>query len=120
MTAFPTAERLIFFAAAVHGLGRYPGQRLWRTTLLQRQGGKCARCGLYLMPDSLLEVHHKEGNRTRQVFGNLEVLHRHCHEDKHRQQANTTKGGVPDKDGLVEELCECESLTHSSEGQHAG
>jgi RNA-directed DNA polymerase len=101
-------------------LGRYPGQRVWLATLLKRQEGKCARCGLYFTSESLWEAHHRDGNRTHQVFGNLELLHRHCHDEKHRQQQIERQGSVRDQDCLVEELCERESLTHSSEGQHAG
>src|SRR3954452_5804870 len=45
-------------------MGRYHGISCWLAMLIRRQEGKCAHCGQYLMPGSLLEVHHVFGRRA--------------------------------------------------------
>jgi RNA-directed DNA polymerase len=59
--------------------GYYPGVSGWLARLLKRQHGRCIYCGLYFMPEDLLEVHHREGEHDRK----LAVLHRHCHDAVH-------------------------------------
>ncbi|WP_293076887.1 group II intron maturase-specific domain-containing protein, partial [Okeania sp. SIO3B5] len=50
-------------------IGKYPGVRKEVTTLLKRQKGKCASCGLTFRPNDLIEVDHikprSEGGSTR-------------------------------------------------------
>jgi len=41
------------------------------------------RCGLRFTVDDLLEVHHKDGNRTNNGHYNLVLLHGHCHDQTH-------------------------------------
>ncbi|MGD1699252.1 group II intron reverse transcriptase/maturase [Dapis sp. BLCC M229] len=65
-------------------IGKYPGVRKEVTTLLKRQKGKCASCGLNFSPMDLIEVDHivprtEGGNNT---YKNKQVLHRHCHDVK--------------------------------------
>ena len=52
--------------------------------LLKEQKGKCAHCGLYFREDDLIEVDHiiptSVGGKDR--YGNLQALHRHCHDSK--------------------------------------
>lgn len=52
--------------------------------LLKEQKGKCAHCGLYFREDDLIEVDHiipkSLGGKDR--YGNLQALHRHCHDSK--------------------------------------
>ena len=54
------------------------------TKLLKEQKGKCAHCGLYFREDDLIEVDHiiptSVGGKDR--YGNLQALHRHCHDSK--------------------------------------
>ena len=65
-------------------LGTHPLLPTRVATLLQRQQGRCARCGLYFRDGDLLEVDHitplsaggSEGYR------NWQLLHRHCHDQK--------------------------------------
>jgi RNA-directed DNA polymerase len=65
-------------------LGRYPGMSLWKALLLQRQGGKCAHCGLYFRPGDLVEIHHTDADHENNHRRNLAALHGHCHDDAHR------------------------------------
>jgi RNA-directed DNA polymerase len=62
---------------------------------MERQKGKCARCGLYINSEDVVEVDHivpkKEGGKD--YYENLQLLHRHCHhektaEDQQRQMKN--------------------------------
>ena len=64
-------------------LGRDPTKPKRVTRLLKKQNGRCARCGLRFMVDDLMEVHHKDGNRTNNWYGNLALLHGHCHDWVH-------------------------------------
>ena len=61
--------------------------------LLKEQKGKCAHCGLYFREDDLIEVDHiipkSEGGKDR--YGNLQALHRHCHDSKTAQDNQDSK-----------------------------
>jgi RNA-directed DNA polymerase len=82
--------------------------------LLKLQQGRCAFCGLFFKPGDALECDHI---LPRQWGGkdwlyNLQVLHRHCHDQKHRLAGNTATWsetslldgpGIDDNDPLTEE-----------------
>ncbi|WP_227789184.1 HNH endonuclease [Nodularia sp. LEGE 04288] len=67
--------------------------------LLKEQKGKCLYCGLYFREDDLIEVDHiipkSQGKKDR--YGNLQVLHRHCHDSKTAQDNRDSKlwGSTP-------------------------
>ncbi len=65
-------------------IGKHPGVRKEVTTLLKRQKGKCASCGLNFRPTDLIEVDHiipkSEGGDD--TYKNKQLLHRHCHDVK--------------------------------------
>jgi RNA-directed DNA polymerase len=67
--------------------------------LLKEQQGKCAHCGLYFREDDLIEVDHitpkSEGGKDR--YGNLQALHRHCHDSKTTNDIRDSKlrGNTP-------------------------
>jgi RNA-directed DNA polymerase len=54
------------------------------TTLLKRQKGKCAHCGLYFRETDVMEVDHiiPKSIGGKDVYKNLQLLHRHCHDEK--------------------------------------
>jgi RNA-directed DNA polymerase len=65
---------------------------------MQRQKGKCARCGLYFEDEDVLEIDHivpkSEGGEDG--YKNWQLLHRHCHhektaEDRQRQMENKAR-----------------------------
>lgn len=66
--------------------GNYPGTPNTVAYLLKEQKGKCPLCNLNFFSDDLLEVHHKDKNRKNNRRTNLEVLHRHCHDNIHKQR----------------------------------
>nr|WP_287279034.1 MULTISPECIES: group II intron maturase-specific domain-containing protein [unclassified Okeania] len=65
-------------------IDKHPGVRKEVTTLLKRQKGKCAFCGLHFRPMDLIEVDHivprSEGGDN--TYKNKQLLHRHCHDVK--------------------------------------
>ncbi|MFP4100169.1 group II intron reverse transcriptase/maturase [Coleofasciculus sp.] len=64
-------------------LSSYPGLKKTTRSLLKRQNGKCNECGLSLTMDDMIETYHRDGNRSKNKLGNLELLHGHCHDIKH-------------------------------------
>jgi RNA-directed DNA polymerase len=75
--------------------GEYPGISKRVAELMERQEGKCTRCGLYIKSEDVVEVDHivprTEGGKD--YHENLQLLHRHCHhekttEDRQRQMKN--------------------------------
>jgi len=90
--------------------GYYPGISYWLARILKSQQGKCAHCGLYLMPGDLLEVHHQDGQKTNNTRANLAALHRHCHDAVHGRSKLEPKRSFCDKDCPCEEPYECERV----------
>jgi RNA-directed DNA polymerase len=83
--------------------GRDPtvGPRL--ATLLKRQGGRCAYCGLFCQHDDQLEVDHISGHRRDSRYNNLQALHGHCHDAKTREHGEYLPVGLRDKHQNTEE-----------------
>jgi RNA-directed DNA polymerase len=52
--------------------------------LLKKQQGKCSRCGQYFTPSDLIETDHIHPLSLggKDEYKNLQLLHRHCHDDK--------------------------------------
>ena len=68
-------------------LSTYPEISTRVRTLLKRQKGECILCKLSFTSQDILEVDHikprsQGGNDT---YKNLQLLHRHCHDNKSRQ-----------------------------------
>jgi len=98
-TASPFNGDHVYWASR---LGRHPQlSRTW-ATLLKRQCGRCAACGLHFLTlDEVIEADHRipltlGGTRA---LGNLQLLHGHCHDRKtaadgsdHQRRANTHRG----------------------------
>lgn len=88
-------------------LGKHPDLPNRVATLLKRQQGKCLECGLYFTSDDLLEVHHIDRNHSNHKQENLALVHRHCHDQVHRQQGESSiTSGTHDKSLFVEEPCD--------------
>ena len=64
-------------------LRSYPGIGPLKSSLLRIQAGKCKHCELNFQLDSLIEVHHLDGNHDNNRRQNLALLHRHCHDQVH-------------------------------------
>ncbi len=67
-------------------LGRDPTKSPRVLKLLKEQRGRCGRCGLRLMTEDVLEVHHKDGNHNNNAWPNLVLVHAHCHDQMHRER----------------------------------
>lgn len=63
--------------------GSYPGVTNRMAKLLKRQQGRCQACGLVFMPESLIEIHHLDGDHSNTRYSNLAAVHRHCHDQIH-------------------------------------
>ncbi len=64
-------------------LGKSPMYPKQKTTLLKQQRGKCPHCGLRFIDGSVLEVHHRNGDKNDSRYDNLLLLHAHCHDEVH-------------------------------------
>jgi RNA-directed DNA polymerase len=74
--------------------GSYPGISRRVATLLKRQDGRCDVCGLFFTPDALLEVYHRDQHQRTNEYRNLAAVHRHCHDQIHRERRtpSSTRG----------------------------
>ncbi|NEP37094.1 MULTISPECIES: group II intron reverse transcriptase/maturase [unclassified Moorena] len=69
---------------------KHPEMTSQKGKLLKRQEGKCADCGLTFRDGDLLETHHiiPRAQGGNDQLRNLELLHLHCHDVKHRTKVN--------------------------------
>ena len=67
-------------------MGKHPEMPKRTASLLKKQKGKCAHCGLFFRDGDLLEVDHitprSKGGKDEKK--NWQLLHRHCHDEKTR------------------------------------
>ncbi len=63
--------------------GQHPGIPNRMASLLKRQHGRCQACGLVFTPQTLIEVHHLDGDHRNNRYSNLAAIHRHCHDQTH-------------------------------------
>ena len=74
-------------------MGKHPEIKASLARHLKNQGGKCNFCGLIFKPDDLLELDHliplKAGGHKYK--NNLQVLHRHCHDVKTKNDLKVIK-----------------------------
>jgi RNA-directed DNA polymerase len=73
-------------------LRTYPMLAPRTATLLKHQNGKCSHCGLHLLLDDRIELHHLDGNHNHSSRTNLALLHRHCHDQVHATATQPTTG----------------------------
>ena len=90
--------------------------------LLKSQKGKCARCGLYFKDGDQLEVDHciPVSLGGTDFYVNLQLLHRHCHDQKTATDGSVASRGTNDNSQTVEEPDEAISLTSGSEAERRG
>jgi RNA-directed DNA polymerase len=105
-------------------MGRYADLPANKAKLLKQQQGKCSFCGLYFRDGDLLEIDHitPKSQGGRDEYKNMQLLHRHCHDQKTAAD-NSTARGTHDKGQTVEEPCEmkvsCTVLKTSREGNNS-
>lgn len=64
-------------------LGKDPTKPGRVVRLLKEQKGRCVHCGLRFLTEDVLEVHHRDRDRTNNRYSNLMLLHVHCHDQLH-------------------------------------
>jgi RNA-directed DNA polymerase len=65
-------------------LSKHPEMPTTKAKLLKLQKGKCAWCNLHFQEGDLLEIDHIKPISCggKKEWQNLQLLHRHCHDDK--------------------------------------
>jgi RNA-directed DNA polymerase len=65
-------------------LGTHPEMPSRKAKLLKQQKGKCPWCGLHFQHWDVMEVDHKIPRALggKDEWKNLQLLHRHCHDEK--------------------------------------
>ncbi len=74
-------------------MGKYPDLKPQIAKLLKKQEGKCNYCNLTFQPDDLLEIDHIIPQQAggQKLKNNLQVLHRHCHDVKTKDDLKLIK-----------------------------
>ena len=67
--------------------GEYPETAKQIAKMLKWQRGKCNRCGLEFREEDLIEIDHIRPKALggKNEYNNLQLLHRHCHDVKTRE-----------------------------------
>ena len=94
--AFPTVKWSVFKHIKVAGdRSPFDGDNLYwskresnlynnlTVKVLKKQDHSCAACGHKFLPGDVVELHHIDGNHYNWKPGNLEALHRECHQYTH-------------------------------------
>jgi RNA-directed DNA polymerase len=90
--------------------------------LLKRQQGRCAACGLYFTDGDRLERDHMLPTALggKDNYSNLQLLHRHCHDQKTAADGSRAVRGTADNSQAIEEPDEVTNLTSGSEAERRG
>ena len=74
-------------------MGKHPEMPKQTASLLKKQKGKCAHCGLFFRDGDLLEVDHivPKSKGGKNEYKNYQLLHRHCHDEKSRTDGSYQK-----------------------------
>ncbi|MCC5612291.1 HNH endonuclease [Nostoc sp. CHAB 5834] len=74
--------------------GKHPLVPTRVAKLLKEQKGKCAHCEMYFREDDLIEVDHiiPKSQGGKDVYSNLQALHRHCHDIKTANDSSNSDG----------------------------
>jgi RNA-directed DNA polymerase len=99
--ASPYDGNLIYWSSR---MGEHPEATTRVATLLKKQKGKCTHCGLYFRESDVLEIDHiiPQTKGGKDEYKNLQILHRHCHDDKTAKDGLV--GGMQlDKHQIIEE-----------------
>ena len=69
--------------------------------LVKRQNGRCNHCGQHFHSEDQIEVDHivPKSQGGKDIYKNLQALHRHCHDVKTRQDKNQARKGCTHEKG---------------------
>lgn len=61
--------------------------------LIKRQKGRCNHCGYFFTDEDLVEIDHIQPKSSggKDIYSNLQLLHRHCHDLKTRLDGSSTR-----------------------------
>ena len=92
--ASPYDGNLVYWSSR---LGKNPEMPTRIANLLKKQKGKCAMCGLTFMEGDVLEVDHiiPKSKGGTDYYKNLQLLHRHCHDEKTRTDGSNDSKTKP-------------------------
>jgi len=102
--------------------GNHPETPPKMAYLLKSQKGKCALCGLSFKDGDQVEVDHciPVSLGGADFYVNLQLLHRHCHDQKTATDGSVASRGTNDNSQTVEEPDEVTSLTSGFEAERRG
>ncbi len=65
-------------------MGKHPQMPVRTASLLKKQKGKCAHCGLWFSEEDVIELDHQipKAIGGKDEYKNWQLLHRHCHDEK--------------------------------------
>lgn len=64
-------------------LGKLPDVNNRVAKLVKKQKGKYPESELFFQKEDLMEIHHVDGNHHNNLYKNLLLVHRHCHDKVH-------------------------------------
>ncbi len=90
--------------------------------LLKKQKGQCARCGLSFKDGDRIEIDHRipVAIGGTDLYVNLQLLHRHCHDQKTATDGSLAVRGTDDNSQAIEEPDEVTNLTSGFEAERRG
>ena len=90
--ASPYDGNLIYWSSR---MGKHPEMPKTRATLLKRQNGKCAHCNLFFREGDVIELDHitPKSKGGKNEYKNLQLLHRHCHDEKTLTDGSLERSG---------------------------
>ena len=79
--ASPYDGNLVYWSSR---MGEHPQMPKRTASLLKKQKGKCAHCGLYFKDGDVIELDHiiPKSQGGKDEYKNWQLLHRHCHDIK--------------------------------------
>lgn len=79
--ASPYDVNLVYWSTR---MGNNPEMPSRVASLLKKQKGNCAHCGLYFREEDVMEIDHKipKSQGGKDSYNNWQLLHRHCHDTK--------------------------------------
>jgi RNA-directed DNA polymerase len=85
--ASPYDGNLVYWSTR---LGKHPEMPKRTASLLKKQKGKCAYCGLFFKEGDVIEIDHiiPKSKGGKNEYKNWQLLHRHCHDEKTRNDGS--------------------------------
>ena len=86
--ASPYNGNLIYWSSR---MGKHPEMPKRTASLLKKQKGKCPHCGLIFRENDVIQTDHIIPTTAggKDEYKNLQLLHRHCHDEKSKSDLKT-------------------------------